>query len=509
MHVGYVGLLGAAAVAMAVGGGCKWFTQDKVEQYALGDEAASTVAWSMRLPETIQFIDFSVASTATGEVVVAASMCADVEIGGTKLPPLEELAEPGETSRADIVVWKMDAAGKSLWAKRFGGSGAQRVKRVVLDPSGNVIVAGSAYGSIEWGGTKWKPKTGFGGIVGQLDPDGNPGWSVWFDASPVKLDNRSPGDQFSAQPVSTSVDASGRVYVLGTYHGALRVGGKPLVADVGDAVGGTFLVALDPSGAVLWHQLAALPEGRGATDFYAYGDELTTTRQGRIIIAGSARGEGDFAGSPLKGGPNGSLFLSGRDSAGKAVWTQEFPVTGSAEAHRIVEAKDGGLFLAGAIRGSITIGPTVLKTKYDGEVSPGKWESDLFVARLDANGKPIWAKSYTTVGFFNPVDLAMTPGGGFVLALTAPGLDGKMDVGGGDLLGGKKAKGSGLIVAGYSDAGEHRWSKAAIAPNSNTAGAVVVTSTGRTIVVGSLGQDCTGSCEKKQLGDAYVAAIGP
>jgi hypothetical protein len=125
--------------------------------------------------------------------------------------------------QSDIVAAKLDAAGKHLWSKRFGDGDPQHGYSVATDGAGNVVLTGLLYGTVDFGGG---PLTSAGGsdiFVAKLDAFGNHVWSKRFgDAS----------TQFGA---SVAVDSPGNVLLYGTvdFGGGPVPNGGGVVAKLG------------------------------------------------------------------------------------------------------------------------------------------------------------------------------------------------------------------------------------------------------------------------------------
>lgn len=516
LHKGRMTLLGLATLAL-LPGCCKRFQKPTIEELSAGDPSATTVAWSMRLPDSDTVGKYSVATNAKGDIVVAGSLGAEVEIGDTELPTMDEPDESDESMRPDLVVWKMDSEGKPAWAKRFGSYGVQEVEQVAVDPSGSVLLAADINGSVTWGASKYEPK-GYGGIgalLGKLDASGTPQWSHWFDATRVKLERTVDSDisPFGAQARGVAVDASGRVYALISYVGALQFAGKPAVAEAGNHVEGALLLALEPDGSERWRKLVSFPDpwkGKERNDaaFDVYPRALFVNAPGQSVVLGQVQGSGDWAGAALAGSGT-RLFVSARNDAGAPLWTREFPLEGYVAQPRVAMAQDGSVFVAGVLRGTLRFDTHAVTSPYSGPLK-GNRHGTVFVARLDAKGAPQWAKSIATSLFYGPLDLAVDPRGGFVLTLTATDIDAEMDLGGGNLAAGKEMIGYGMAVGGYTATGDHRWSKVFFLDGHNQPGAVAVMPSGQTVAVGSLGGEmCIITCKREMLADTYVVGLGP
>src|SRR5579871_1167393 len=76
-----------------------------------------------------------------GSVLLAGSFEGTIDLGGGPLR---------SAGGDDVFVARLDASGKHLWSKRFGDAHAQHGRAVALDPSGNVVLAGDAQGTLDF-----------------------------------------------------------------------------------------------------------------------------------------------------------------------------------------------------------------------------------------------------------------------------------------------------------------------------------------------------------------------
>ena len=85
----------------------------------------------------------AVAVDASGNVIVTGNFEGTVDFGGGALT---------STGSRDIFVAKFGSDGAHLWSKSFGAGDDQITQAVTVDASGNVIVTGWFYGTVDFGG---------------------------------------------------------------------------------------------------------------------------------------------------------------------------------------------------------------------------------------------------------------------------------------------------------------------------------------------------------------------
>lgn len=130
--------------------------------------------WSQRFGDgTIQDAR-AVAVDLSGDVVLAGYFEGTVDCGGGALT---------SAGMGDILVAKFAPDGTHLWSKRFGDATEQIIEAVAVDGSGNVIVAGWFLGTIDFGGGALTSAGSYDIFVAKLGPDGTHLWSQRFGNS--------------------------------------------------------------------------------------------------------------------------------------------------------------------------------------------------------------------------------------------------------------------------------------------------------------------------------------
>src|SRR5262249_14518743 len=160
---------------------------------------------------------------------------------------------------------KLDAAGKHVWSKQFGdGTLDTAGLSVVTADAGNVVVAGSFKGAIDFGGGPLNA-TYASGYVAKLTDPGAPLWSKVVEVL----------DAYCA------TDGSGNVFVTGRCcGGSVGLGGGAL-PDAG-GTGNIFVLKLDGNGKYVWSK------GFQTTGSKAFSraNAIAVDADGNVIVAG-------------------------------------------------------------------------------------------------------------------------------------------------------------------------------------------------------------------------------
>lgn len=384
---------------------------------------------------------YSVAVDGAGNVFVTGVLGGTVDFGGGPL---------ASAGGGDVFIVKLDESGSHLWSKRFGDSDSQIGMSVAVDASGNVLLAGTFAGTVDFGGG---PLTSAGGgsiFVTKLDANGSHLWSKGFGEGIVTTDQSA-----------VAVDTSGNVVLAGTFRGAVDFGGGPLVS-AGDR--DIYAAKLDASGGYLWGKRFGDANIQGATG-------LAGDSSGNVVVTGWYTGSVDFGGGPLPGAVGNEVFVAKLDASGAHVWSKGF---GGASADNAVGqgiAVDGAgnVLLAGWFSGSVDFG---------GGSLTGVATENVFVAKLDAGGVHQWSKGLGDAESQQGRGIAVD---GADNVLLTGWFTRTIDFGGGPLASAGKDD---IFVAKLDAGGGHLWSKRFGDTLDQQAVSVAVDASGAALITG-------------------------
>lgn len=257
------------------------------------------------------------------------------------------------------------AVGELQWAQGWAaGMGTHEVWSVVSDSVGNVIVAGGFADDIDVGGGTFSNLVGTSdGFIVKLDGSGAYLWSKHF---------ASGGDVAAA---FVAVDDDDNVYVLGDFSGSADVGGGMMTAQTRDI----FVAKYDAAGQTVF---ARAYGGPGVQ----YAELLAVDSTGAIVAAGRHSGtDTDFGGGKLDYVGGGDLFLLKLDSAGDYAFAEGYGSTGSDTVEGLAIDGDDNIVITGDSPAAINLG---------GGTESFAGTHDVFAAKYDPSGVPIWTESY-------------------------------------------------------------------------------------------------------------------
>jgi hypothetical protein len=176
--------------------------------------------------------------------------------------------------------------------------------------------------------------------------------------------------------------------------------------------GGTGGTPVQLTGAPLW------AHNYGDGDEQA-GTSVAVDPQGGIYVAGSFAGTIDFGSQPLTSAGNHDVFIAKLDPTdGHRLWSRRIGDTAEQNGAGIAFAA-GSIAVTGSFGGTIDFGK-------GGLTSAGG--TDIFVAKLDANGAALWSRSFGSVDNDVGLGVAMDAAGDVVVTGS---FHGSVDFGGG------------------------------------------------------------------------------
>lgn len=202
---------------------------------------------------------------------------------------------------------------------------------------------------------------------------------------------------------SIAVDASGNVYVTGDFTGTAYFDPSDnTVSLTGDGTD-IFIAKYDADGNYLW-------ANRMGGSIGEIGRSIAVDAVGDVYVAGHFTGTANFnpSGAPanLTSSGNEDIFMAKYDASGNYLWAKRMGGSGYDRGHSIALDASGNIYMTGDFQGAAYFNPSNNNTSL---ISAG--ESDVFMAKYDASGNYLWAKSVGGLGTDHGSSIALDVSG--------------------------------------------------------------------------------------------------
>ncbi|MDH4338702.1 MAG: T9SS type A sorting domain-containing protein [Candidatus Krumholzibacteria bacterium] len=312
--------------------------------------ADGTHVWSQRYGGTSDDYAFAVSLDSRGYVFIAGYFSATVNFGGS------DLVSAGSS---DIYVACFEPNGAHSWSRRFGSTAQELAQSLAIAPTGNVIIAGSFSGTVDFGSAILVSAGSSDAVVVALTAGGGNLWS------------RRGGSNLTDNCYGVDVDASGNVFATGTFYGTANFGGGDLVSAGANDI---WLTKYNSSGVHQWSRRMG-----GASFDYGYG--VAADASGAVVVTGTFYETVDFGGGDLVSAGSSDVFLARYNAAGAHQWSKRFGGTSYDYGYAVATGTGNDVFVTGSYRGTANFG--------GGNVTSNGVD-DLFLARYDEAGAYQW-----------------------------------------------------------------------------------------------------------------------
>jgi hypothetical protein len=280
--------------------------------------------------------------------------------------------------------------GKLVWARAFGGLDRDEAKAVAIDAAGNVAAAGIFTGEVDFGVGKFTSKD-TSGFVGVLGPDGKPTWMAQLSA-------HQTAKEAAAEPTVADVTVSGVAFagkgnlaVVGWFSNVLQVGDLSVKAKGADDA---FVAMFDKAGKPQW--VKAL--GGDNVDI-AWG--VAAAPDGGLAVIGERRGAADFGGGEFEAKGKADIWLVRLNADGDHLWSKSWGDFGEDNGRAVAFDSRGDVIIACEMDLPLDFG--------DGKPLPHKGKGDVAIVKLSTVGNLRWARSFGNT--FDDVVLGLTVDG--------------------------------------------------------------------------------------------------
>lgn len=391
---------------------------------------------------------------AAGNVFIAGSFNATIDFD----PSANDLSMTSNGG-ADVFIQKLDANGQLLWAKTFGGTSSDYPEDMVTDANGNVYIIGYYRGTVDFDPSDAVDALTAHGVsdifIEKLDADGNYLWAKSFGGTSLdegyalaidaqgyiyttglfrstvdfdpgdgvteltangnkdifiqKLDNdgnfvwaKNIGGSSNDKAFELVVDATGNVYITGTYEGTVDF--DPTANTVSRTSRGysdIFVEKFDTDGNYIW-----LNTIEGAETLLS--TALAIASDGSVYTTGSFAGEVDFDPNPTAeslissvGGTDG--FIQKINTNGEFVWAKAIGGVSTDAVNFIDLDAHDNILITGSFSSAFNIDPSM--------AFQSSGLTDAFLVKYDPAGGFVEAVTYGGVSTDAANKTHITPDG--------------------------------------------------------------------------------------------------
>jgi hypothetical protein len=276
-------------------------------------------------------------------------------------------------SRAQSPVWK--------WATQSTGSGTTQVKNITVDAAGNTYVVGFFTETAHFGATTLVSQGRSDLFVAKLSPTGSWEWAL------------AGGGPETDNAAGIAVDATGRVFVTGSFSAQAQFGSTSLTSQ-GDL--DVFVAQLSPQGQWQWATAAGGPGMDRAC-------ALTISHAGELLVSGQFFETAIFGSYPLTSRGSSDAFVARLTRNGEWQWATAAGGNENDEATALATNAAGEIYVTGYFSNTGTFGSAILT---------GRGMDDAFVGKLTSAGRWLWATAATGTNTAYGKGLVADPAGG-------------------------------------------------------------------------------------------------
>jgi hypothetical protein len=305
----------------------------------------------------------------TGCLAVGDKVVQSVVNPGTSVESLDGRGSPSP----DAFFLKLDRGGNVIWLKSIGGVADQRPTSLLEDAAGNLVMLITFRGRFDIDGQTFlssEGSTGSNGVLATFDPDGT---------------------LLAAQQITEG---------YGVYGTCMDSQGNFILASSASAQGG-WVAKRDPNWQLVW--LETFDDVIGPRP-----RSIAVDLEDNIVIAAEAYGNPRLYGQPIV--DQGAVLIK-LSPDGAPIFANLYGSSQLDSANDVAILSDNSIAITGAFYESIDFGAGVLTA-----LEPGATRSDVFVAKLDANGGHLMSLHAGGIDTDSGYGMAALPGDELVTA---------------------------------------------------------------------------------------------
>ena len=264
----------------------------------------------------------------------------------------------------DIFVAKLNSSGVVQWVYAAGGTGRDRGRKIALDSSGNIYVAGYYENTVDFGGGNITSNGSWDAYLLKLNSSGTFQWVKSYGASNNDLGR------------DVAIDSNDNIYLTGNFRGTVDFGGGDVSSNP-SANAYIFLVKFNSSGVFQWVYTAG---GTGVDDVRS----LALDSSDNPYITGSFQSTVNFGGGNTTAANTNDLFILKLNSSGayQSIYTSNIDTTQKAKGLFIDSS--GNVYATGIFQNTVNFGGGNI-------ISSGQ---DIYLLKLNSSLAFQWVKRF-------------------------------------------------------------------------------------------------------------------
>jgi hypothetical protein len=251
------------------------------------------------------------------------------------------------------------------WVSGDGGASAGRGLGVAIDNSGNVYTTGSFRATITIGTTTLTSQGVDDIFLAKYAADGTCLWAKQFGGASIDVG------------YDVVTDASGNVYVGGSFRQTAQFGSFTLDATGPYGDYDAFLLKVDPQGNVLWVNKGGGDDWDECRGIAISGDY--------VFMTGNFTGPANFGTMAIDDNGLEDVYVAKYSTTGTLQWVSTGGGSGADFSDALAADSDGNVYATGYFSGTATFGANTI-------VNASNLYVDAFVIKYDASGNCAWAK---------------------------------------------------------------------------------------------------------------------
>ena len=247
------------------------------------------------------------------------------------------------------------------WSNRAGGVGSDQGYDISTDIAGNIYTCGWFSGTASFGNLSL---TSYGlqdVFLACYNAGGNIKWV------------KQAGGTGNEVCAGIETAPNGDTYITGWFTDSAKFGNNTIFSSGSYDM---FVARYNSTGSLLW-----VRSGGGISD--DYGNRVSLTRNGGVLVSGSFRDTVNISGTQLISNGNRDVLLCQYDSIGQLTWAQAAGGAGEDRGYGVSQYTNGEIYVTGLFTGISTFGNIKLT---------GTALVSTYVAKLSEQGAFIWVK---------------------------------------------------------------------------------------------------------------------